>query len=82
MKQPQYSPMKVSEMAVTLFTVNKGYYDDIDVKRALHFESALMAYLKQNQAAMLDKLEASKDLDADAEKALVAAIEAFKKTWA
>jgi F-type H+-transporting ATPase subunit alpha len=82
MKQPQYSPMKVSEMAVTLFTVNKGYYDDIDVKRALHFESSLMAYLKQNQAAMLDKLEASKDLDGDGEKTLTAAIEAFKKTWA
>jgi F-type H+-transporting ATPase subunit alpha len=82
MKQPQYSPMKVSEMAVTLFTVNKGYYDDIDVKRALSFESALMVYLKQNHASMLDKLEASKDLDGDGEKALVAAIEAFKKTWA
>jgi F-type H+-transporting ATPase subunit alpha len=82
MKQAQYSPMKVSEMAVTLFTVNKGYYDDIDVKRALHFESSLMDYLRQNQAALLDKIESSKDLDADGEKALSAAVEAFKKTWA
>jgi len=82
MKQPQYSPMKVSEMAVTLFTVNRGYYDDIDVKRALHFETSLMDYLRQNQAALLDKLEASKDLDADGEKALAAAVETFKKTWA
>jgi F-type H+-transporting ATPase subunit alpha len=82
MKQAQYSPMKVSEMAVTLFTVNKGYYDDIDVKRALHFETALMDHLRQSQAELLNKIETSKDLDGDAEKALSAAVEAFKKTWA
>jgi len=82
MKQAQYSPMSVSEMAVTLFTVNKGYYDDINVKRALAFEAALQAYLKQNQAALMEKIETTKDLDADGEKALSAAIEAFKKTWA
>ncbi len=82
MKQAQYSPMSVSEMAITLFTVTKGYYDDINVKRALAFEAALLAYLKQNQAALLSKIETTKDLDADGEKALTAAIEAFKKTWA
>ncbi len=82
MKQAQYSPMQVSEMAVTLFTVNKGYYDDVDVKRALAFETSLLNFLKQNHADLLNKIESTKDLDADGEKALAAAIEAFKKTWA
>jgi F-type H+-transporting ATPase subunit alpha len=82
MKQAQYSPMKVSEMAVTLFTVSKGYYDDVDLKRAMSFEAGLMGYLKQTQAALLGKIETTKDLDADSEKALVQAVEAFKKTWA
>jgi len=82
MKQAQYSPMKVSEMAVTLFTVSKGYYDDVDLKRAMSFEAGLMGYLKQTQAALLNKIESTKDLDADSEKALVQAVEAFKKTWA
>ncbi len=82
MKQAQYSPMSVSEMAVTLFSVNQGFYDDIDVKRALAFEGALMGYLKQSQAALLNKIETSKDLDAESEKSLSAAIVAFKKTWA
>ena len=35
MKQPQYEPLQVNEMAVTLFTVNKGYYDDVPVEKAL-----------------------------------------------
>ena len=82
MKQAQYSPMKVSEMAVTLLTVNKGYYDDIDVGRALSFEAGLMGYLKQSHAELLAKIESTKDLDAESEKSLIAAIEAFKKTWA
>ena len=35
MKQNQYSPMSISEMAVTLFAVNKGYMDDVEVKKVL-----------------------------------------------
>ena len=82
MKQAQYSPMSVSEMAVTLYSVDKGYYDDVDVKRGLAFEAGLMGYLKQSHAAVLNKIETSKDLDGDTEKALAAAIASFKKTWA
>jgi len=33
MKQPQYSPLQVNEMALTLFGVNKGYYDDVRSRR-------------------------------------------------
>jgi len=82
MKQPQYAPMKVSEMAVTLFAVNRGYMDDVEVKRSLAFEAALLSFLKGKYAAVLDKIEESKDLDADTEKQLVAAIEDFKASAA
>ncbi len=82
MKQAQYSPMKVSEMSVTLYSVDKGYYDDVEVGRALAFESALLGYLKQSHADLMNKIETSKDLDAESEKALKAALDAFKKTWA
>jgi F-type H+-transporting ATPase subunit alpha len=33
MKQPQYQPLQVWEMALTLFAVNNGYFDDIPVPR-------------------------------------------------
>ena len=82
MKQAQYSPMKVSEMAVTLFMVNKGYCDDIDSRRALAFESGLQSYLKQSHAALLATIESKKDMDAESEKAMEKAIETFKKSWA
>ncbi|MBV2234465.1 MAG: F0F1 ATP synthase subunit alpha [Sterolibacterium sp.] len=82
MKQAQYSPMSVCEMAITLYAVDKGYYDDLDVSRGLAFEAALLSYLKQNQAALMDKIETTQNLDDDADKALAAAIADFKKTWA
>ncbi|MBI1174131.1 MAG: F0F1 ATP synthase subunit alpha [Sideroxydans sp.] len=78
MKQLQYSPMSVAEMAVTLFAVNKGYYDDVDVKKALAFESALQAYLKSKNKELMDAIESSKELSGDNEKVLSAAIEEFK----
>ena len=82
MKQIQYSPMSVAEMAVTLFTVNNGYFDDIEVARAQAFESALLSFLKSKHAAIMDGIESSKELSADNEKALVAAIEEFKTSGA
>ncbi len=81
MKQAQYSPMSVSEMSVTLYAADKGFYDDVEVKRALEFEKALQAYLKQNAADLMNKMETTKELDGESEKQLAAAITAFKGTW-
>src|SRR5574340_126575 len=80
MKQLQYAPLSVSKMAVTLFSVNKGYLDDVAVPKALAFESALHTYLKSNNKSLMDTIESSKDLNADNEKLLSAAIETFKAT--
>src|SRR5712671_5873289 len=82
MKQPQYSPLSVSEEALTLFSVNKGYYDDVPVEKALAFEAGLRQFVKSKYGALIDKLEQTKDMDAEGEKAWSAAIEDFKKNGA
>ena len=82
MKQPQYSPMTVAEMSITLLAVNKGYFDGVEVKKALEVERQMQAYVKQHHAALVDQIEATKALDADAEQQLGQAIEAFKATLA
>ena len=82
MKQPQYSPMSIAEMGVTLFAVNRGYFDDLDVKRALDFEKNLLGFLKSKYADLLNEMLAQKNLEGDNEKKLVAAIEDFKSSWA
>ena len=82
MKQPQYSPASVAEQAITLFAVNQGYFDDVEVKRSLAFEAALRAHVKSKYKELFDRIEATKDLSAGDEKSLAAAIEDFKKNGA
>jgi F-type H+-transporting ATPase subunit alpha len=79
MKQPQYAPLSVAEQTLTLFAVTKGYFDDVPVEKALACESAMRAYVKSKYSTLFDKIESTKDLDADGEKQLTAAIEDFKK---
>jgi F-type H+/Na+-transporting ATPase subunit alpha len=80
MKQPQYQPLQVWEMAVTLFAVNEGAFDGVDIKDCLAAEKSLREYVKTKHAALVDRLESSKDLSKDDEAELKKAIEAFKKS--
>ncbi|MDZ7657396.1 MAG: F0F1 ATP synthase subunit alpha [Sulfurimicrobium sp.] len=78
MKQNQYSPMSISEMAVSLYAVNKGYMDDVDVKKVLAFEAALQAFVKSKHGALINAIESERDVSADSEKTLMSAIDEFK----
>ena len=66
-------------MALTLFAVNNGYFDDIDVKKALAAERSLRDYLKGKYGELVARMEETKDLSAEDEKLLRAAIEDWKK---
>ncbi|MEN9829937.1 MAG: hypothetical protein RLZZ409_675 [Pseudomonadota bacterium] len=82
MKQAQYQPMRVWEMALTLFAVNNDYMDGVDVSKAGAFERALRDFIRSKHAALVDAIESAKDLSKENEAALRAAIEAFVKTGA
>ena len=69
-------------MAATLYAVNKGHVDDVDIKKVLAFESGLHQYLKSSHAALLAKLDNDRAMDKDAEAELEKAIVAFKKSFA
>ncbi len=79
MKQPQYEPLQVWEMALTLFAVNNAYFDDIDVKKALAAERAMRAFLKDKYAALVKNIEDTKDLSKEDEATMHEAIKDFKK---
>jgi F-type H+-transporting ATPase subunit alpha len=79
MKQPQYSPLQVWEMALTLFAVNNGFFDDVDVKKALAAERSMRDYLKNKYADLTGRMESKKDLAPEDETALSEAIKDWKK---
>jgi len=78
MKQHQYSPMGIAAMAFTLFAVDKGYMDDLPVNKILDFESAMLAYLKSNNADLVNMIDETGDFNDDIAAQMTAAIDAFK----
>ncbi|MCW8853123.1 MAG: F0F1 ATP synthase subunit alpha [Gammaproteobacteria bacterium] len=78
MKQHQYSPMGIAAMAFTLFAVDKGYMDDLPVNKILDFESAMLAYLKSNNADLVNMIDETGDYNDDIAAQMKAAIDAFK----
>jgi F-type H+-transporting ATPase subunit alpha len=82
LKQAQYQPLSIALMAATLFAVNKGFTDDLDVKKVLEFEQGLHQFLRTSYASLLETIESTKKLEKDAEAELSAAIAAFKKSFA
>ena len=78
MKQAQYAPLSVSEMAFTLFGVNGGFFDDVPVAKALAAEKALHKFMQTKYADLTKRIEDSKDLPKDDETALTAAMKDFK----
>ena len=79
MKQPQYQPMSVAEMALSLFAANEGYLDEIPVVEVVGFESAMQAYVKSNHGDLIDEINRDMAYNDEVVAKLDAAIEDFKK---
>jgi len=82
MKQKQYSPLTIGDMAVSLFAVNEGFLDDVDVKKVVDFEAALHAHVRNNYADLLNTINDTGDYNDDIAAGLRKAVEDFKATGA
>jgi F-type H+-transporting ATPase subunit alpha len=80
MKQKQYSPLSVAEMAVSLFAADQGYLDDVDQDKIVDFEHAMLAYMRASQSALMDNINESGDYNDEIQAGLRAAVEDFKAT--
>ena len=79
MKQKQYSPLSVSEMALSLFAVNEGYLDDVEVAKISDYESALHDYARSNESELLENINKTGDYNDDIEAALKKICDDFAK---
>ena len=80
MKQPQYKPLSIAEMAVSLFAANEGFIDDVDVEKVGSFEAALLSYMKSNEAELMAKINETGGFGKDISGGMRSAIESFKTT--
>jgi len=80
MKQAQYQPLQVWEMALILFAANNGFFDDIDLKKALGAEKSMRDYIKGKYGDLVKRIEDVKDLSKDDEQKLSEAMKDWKKS--
>lgn len=78
MKQGQYSPLSVAEMAVALFAINEGYVDSVPLKKVVDFEAALLSYMHHERNALLDKINQTLAYSDDIQAELRQALDDFK----
>ncbi|MDN4502275.1 F0F1 ATP synthase subunit alpha [Alteromonadaceae bacterium BrNp21-10] len=83
MKQKQYAPLSVPDMALSLFAVEKGYLKDIALNKVLDFEAALHSYMNTEYAELMTSIGSSGNYNDDIESSLKEAIDKFKatQTW-
>ena len=80
MKQKQYAPLSIAELALSLYAAEKGYLDDLPLAKVLPFEAALHAHFHNNYADLMKKIVDSGDWNNDIEGQFKKGLEEFKKT--
>jgi len=81
LKQGQYSPLKVEEQVVSIFTGVKGYLDDIENSKIKDFEEQLLSSIKSQAPEILKNIVSSGKLDDENETKLKEFIDNFKKDF-
>ena len=81
LKQGQYSPLKVEEQVVSIFTGVKGYLDDIENSKIKDFEEQLLSSIKSQAPEILKNIVSSGKLDEENETKLKEFIDNFKKDF-
>ncbi|HMB39610.1 MAG TPA: F0F1 ATP synthase subunit alpha, partial [Wenzhouxiangellaceae bacterium] len=80
MKQQQYSPLDVAEMAVSLFAGNEGYLDDLPLPKVVPFENALRDFMNNSHPDLMNKINETGDWNDEIKEEMKKALDEFKKT--
>ncbi|MEH6502645.1 MAG: F0F1 ATP synthase subunit alpha [Cycloclasticus sp.] len=80
MKQNQYAPLSVPQMAISLFSANEGFIDDIEVEKVLAFEGALHSYMEREKADLVASIGDEGHYNEDIINELRSSIAEFKNT--
>jgi F-type H+-transporting ATPase subunit alpha len=82
MKQKQYSPLSVAEMALSLYAVNEGYLDEVPVDKVVDYETELHDFARSNSQDVLDTINESGDYNDEIEAKLKSICGAFAEKGA
>ena len=82
MKQKQYSPLSVAGIAVSLYAVENGYLDDVELEKVSEFEAALHHFMYSNRKELMDEIQEQAEYTDGVAAALKDSMEEFKTNHA
>ena len=80
MKQKQYAPMSVAEMALSLYAGNNGYFDKVDRRKVVETEAGLQSFARATCSELLKSINAKPDLSKEVEAGLKKCCDEFFAT--
>jgi F-type H+-transporting ATPase subunit alpha len=80
MKQKQYSPLSVAELAIVVYAANEGHLNEVELAKIGDFEAALLSYMNSENADLMAKVNESGDYNDEIASGFKAALEKFKST--
>ena len=83
MKQKQYSPLSVAEMAIVIYAANSGYLKEVELNKIADFEAALLSFVNSEYASLMERINKSGDFSDEIEASFKEAMEKFvsTQTW-
>jgi F-type H+/Na+-transporting ATPase subunit alpha len=80
MKQKQYAPMSVAEMALTLYAANNGYFDKVERKKVVETEAAMQSFARSSHGDLFKTINGKPDLTKEVEASLKKCCDEFFAT--
>ena len=80
MKQKQYAPMTIAQMALSIYAVNEGYLDDVPLNKVLAFEEGLHTHFANTQGELMTRIVQTGAWDKDIEAMFKQGVSDFKTT--
>ncbi|MDD7804090.1 MAG: F0F1 ATP synthase subunit alpha [Endozoicomonas sp. (ex Botrylloides leachii)] len=83
MKQKQYAPMSIAEMGLVVFAAEKGFLDDVELKKVSSFEASLLSFANTEHKNLMTRINKAGDFNSEIEAELKKVVEAFKasQSW-
>ena len=79
MKQSQYSPLSVADMALSLFAANEGYLDEVDITKIISFEKSLHEHANSKHGNLMSEINQKLDYNDDVANRMRAVLDEFKE---
>jgi F-type H+-transporting ATPase subunit alpha len=81
LKQGQYQPMDVVDQVLSIYAGTRGHLDAVKREEVAEWEKSFLTFIRDQIPELRAKIVQSKELDAESERQLEAAIAEFKRQW-